>query len=591
MRRKYFIRKLIMYFIVMILPIVTLGLSFFLYASISLKEEINLRSKNISKLVEDQLELLLSTSSDLNVLFNNNPALLLAMSKVLNTQSINYSESIYQNIIISILNTASNSKPFIDSVYLYQNNNMDNYFRSGSQMINIRDSYDTQWLDEYKSTPNSKMLWVTERFTRSYKFEEPRQIISIFHRLRNANGVMVFNLKPEEFKKNLDNLQMYKSQIILVANTDGIVLLSNSNADVIKIDRTLNIEQQFEGKSKINQNNMYTVIYSGRSYIMSQVHSDKFGLDYISLIPEDEIYGLLGKIILFVGIAVLIAFCMSFFLSYSLTKKSFNQIDTILQKLEDAENGIYINQDLSIFHDEYDTILHNILNTFIKNSYLNLQLNESKLHQKTAELTALQLQINPHFLFNTLETINMEIGKSVNADSTASTLIQDLSDILKYSLGSPKSIVTLGEEIQYSKIYINILRFRYPNKFIAFWDYEDDMLDMPIMRLLLQPLIENSLYHGIKPKQSLGLIRIRIIKSGSGLYVRVTDNGIGIRKAELEQLRNEINEMSLAEKHIGLQNTNKRLTLYYGPQSSIKVSSKYGFGTVISFFIPRELNP
>ncbi len=494
-------------------------------------------------------------------------------------------------LVVGGVPTFSNSKRFIGSIYLYQDNAAGNYFRSGSQIVNIKDSYDKEWLEEYKSAPGDQTLWVTERYSKYYQFEEPRQMISIFHRLRNAQGVVVFNLKPEEFKKNLDDLQMYKSQTILVTNPDGIVLLSNSNADTMGISSKAGIDLQFTSKKTIGQSNMFIVEFGDRDYLMSRVHSSQFGLDFISLVSEDEVYGLQDKIVLFVGIAVLIAFCMSFFLSYSLTKKSFRQIDIILQKLQDAENGVYVNQDLSIFHDEYDSILHNILNTFIRNSYLNLQLNESRLHQKTAELTALQLQINPHFLFNTLETINMEIFKAAGAANTANDLVQNLSDILKYSLGSPNSIVTLREEIQYSKIYLNILRFRYPNRFMAFWDYEDDMLDVPIMRLLFQPLIENSIYHGIKPRQGKGLIRVRIKRCDNGLCVRVADNGTGIPKAELEQLRREINELNFDKKHIGLQNTNKRLVLYYGPKSSIKIQSKYRLGTVISFFIPGEFKP
>ncbi|NSW91105.1 MAG: histidine kinase [Firmicutes bacterium] len=588
MIRKYFIRKLIVYFIAMVLPIIFLGSSFFFYTVTSLKDDINLHSKNISALGERQLELLLNTSSDLNILFSNNPVLTLAMSKILNAQSLNYAESNYQNLIISILNTSSNSKRFIDSVYLYQNNYLGNYFRSGSQMTNIKDSYDTEWLDIYRTIPKDKTLWFTKRYARYYEFEQPRQIISIFHRFSNTQGVIVFNLKPDELKNNLDAIQMYKSEAIIVTNSDRIVLFNNSNAEAMKIDKEVSIDLQFTKKVNMNQNDMFMVKFGGRNYLMTEAHSSKYDMYFISLVPEKEIYGLLDKIIFFVGLALLIAFCMSFFLSYSLTKKSFRQIDNILKILEDAENGVYKHHELPVFHDEYDTILHNILDTFIKNSYLNLQLNESKLRQKAAELTALQLQINPHFLFNTLETINMEILKSTHTASPASTLIENLSDILKYSLGSPDHIVTLREEIQYTKIYLNILRFRYPHKFMVFWDYDEDMLDIPIMRLLFQPLIENSLYHGIKPKQGKGLIRVRITKKDGGLCVRVTDNGIGIPKPELERLRKGLDELHFDERHIGLQNTNKRLVLSYGPQSSIKIYSKSGLGTVISFFIPIE---
>lgn len=579
---------MITYFFAMILPITLLGASFFFYTAISVKNEINLRLKNIFLLMEKQLDQILNVSSDLNLLFSNNPRLTLTVSKILNAQSLNYLESNYYNMIMSILNTTANSKLFIDSVYLYQDNSLGNYLCSGLGIVNIKDSWDTDWLDIYQATPKYKILWITKRYLKHYQFEQSKPVISIFHRLSNMQGVIVFNLKSDKFTNNLDTLQMYKSQAIIVTNSTKTLLFSNTNAYSMQINENLSIDQQFIKRININSNNMFLVNFNGQNYLMTETYSNKYDLYFILLLSQKEIYGPLEKILLFICFAVFVSFFISFSFSYSLTKKSFRQLDVILKILQNAENSVYINTDLSIFRDEYDIILHNILKTFIKNNYLKLQLNEAKLRQKNAELTALQLQINPHFLFNTLQLINIEILKINPTVSPASKLVENLSDILKYSLGNPNNTVRLHDEIQYTKKYLDIMYFRYPNKFMVFWDYDENVLDTPIIRFLFQPLIENSIYHGIKPKHGKGLIKVRISKKNDGLYVRISDNGIGISKPELEQLRKELNKLdfNFDEKHIGLKNVNKRLILFYGPQSMIKINSKYNWGTVISFFIP-----
>ena len=588
MRRKYFIRKLIAHFLVMTLPIVLLGMSFFFYTDINLRRDINMRSQNISILGGKQLESILNVASDLNVLFSNNPALTLVLSKILNSQSLSYAESNYRNLIVSILNSTTNSRKYIDSIYLYQNNSLGNYFRTGSMMVNIENSLDTDWLQSYLDSSVSESLWLTKRYSRYYKFESPREVISIFQRLSNTQGVIVLNLKPKELSYILDALQMYESESIIVTDSEHIALFGNSNAENLKIDADVSLDQQFEKRTEMDQNGIYTVELNKRSYLMMDVPSSKYGLHFISLVPESQVYGLLKKIILFVAIALLAAFCMSFAISYSLTKKSFRQIDRILEMLQNAEKGVYDIKKPAYFRDEYDTILNNILDTFIKNSYLNMQLNESKLRQKTAELIALQLQINPHFLFNTLQAIDMEVLRHTHTPTQANTLIENLSDILKYSLGSPEHVVSLGEEIKNCKRYLQIMSFRYPNMFLAFWEYDEDMLDAPVMRLIFQPLIENCIYHGIKPKQTKGLIRIRIVRRYGGLYVRITDNGMGIDKPELLRIRSAMNELQFNEKHIGLINTNRRMVLAYGPESALRIKSKAGTGTVISFLIPAQ---
>ena len=199
-------------------------------------------------------------------------------------------------------------------------------------------------------------------------------------------------------------------------------------------------------------------------------------------------------------------------------------------------------------------------------------------------MTALQLQINPHFLFNTLQTLDFKALESTKAPTALNRIIGALSDILKYSLQNTSSMVTVKDEIEYLKKYDSIQQYRYEDKYIMYYDYEEEVEHYPIMRLILQPLIENSLYHGIKPLSGSGFIKLKINIRNSWLIFTVIDTGVGMTKDEIGALYKNINNPG--HENIGLANVNSRLVMQYGEESGLKILSKKGMGTCISFRIP-----
>jgi two-component system sensor histidine kinase YesM len=226
------------------------------------------------------------------------------------------------------------------------------------------------------------------------------------------------------------------------------------------------------------------------------------------------------------------------------------------------------------------------MNTFIERSYLKLQLSERKYRLQAAELLALQSQINPHFLHNTLETIYWEILRISGKPTIAHRMIENLSDIMKYSLNSKDNFVTLKEEIENTNSYIEIQKYRYEDKFDVYWDYLPLVNNYKIKKLIFQPLVENSIYHGIIKKDTRCYIKIKIIKSGSHLRIFVADNGYGISLEKLEEIKQKLESSEDYFDHIGLFNTNKRLKLIYGEQYGIRIRSLPGKGTVVFLYIP-----
>lgn len=196
-----------------------------------------------------------------------------------------------------------------------------------------------------------------------------------------------------------------------------------------------------------------------------------------------------------------------------------------------------------------------------------------KAMAKEAELKALQAQINPHFLFNALHTISSFVR--INPDKARETII-NLSTYLRYNLENSSKLLPLHMELNQVNAYINIEKARFGDKISLEYDIPEDILDIKVPNLIIQPLIENSIKHGLLPKREGGKIKIYAIKSKYGCIITIEDNGIGINQNVIDDIDSKIG------KNIGLKNVHNRLKLLYGEGLKIK---KLENGTKISFYV------
>ena len=205
---------------------------------------------------------------------------------------------------------------------------------------------------------------------------------------------------------------------------------------------------------------------------------------------------------------------------------------------------------------------------------------------KDAELRLLQEQINPHFLYNTLDAIVWMTESGEN--QKAIQVIQELSSFFRISLSKGQSEITIANERDHVKSYLEIQRFRYQD----ILDYEikidEDILEDHIQKLTLQPIVENALYHGIKNTRGRGMITVTGEKQGDDILFKVEDNGIGMKPEELEKLRSLIaGKVDASEKNgYGMANVEKRIEMHYGKEYGMTVESEYEQGTTVLVRIP-----
>jgi two-component system sensor histidine kinase YesM len=223
-------------------------------------------------------------------------------------------------------------------------------------------------------------------------------------------------------------------------------------------------------------------------------------------------------------------------------------------------------------------------------------LNAKVLEQenlKKAELKALQAQINPHFLYNTLDTI-VWMAEANKTDQVIE-IVRALSSFFRIALSKGKDWIPIRQEIEHVRSYLAIQRIRYRDILNYKIEVDEDLLDGTILKLTLQPLVENALYHGIKNKRGGGTVVVRAQLVGNDLVrLEVQDDGVGFTPRKLAQIRStledESGEISLKEGGFGLENVNRRIKLYYGKEYGLYVQSEYKVGTQVVARIPLQDN-
>lgn len=307
------------------------------------------------------------------------------------------------------------------------------------------------------------------------------------------------------------------------------------------------------------------------TFMVSMISYDNFA---------ESLRGYIGFSISILSINILIVML----LAWITTKSAFKHITYLVDVFSAAEKGEPIGVPKPVINDEYNLILNNILFLYLKNNQMQVALMEKQHQFQVSELMSLQLQINPHFIFNTLQTMDLEIIKELGGQSTLHNLVQQLSSIMKYALVNPTAAVTIREELNYLKAYLEIQAVRFNNNIITYYEIDEELYDNYIFRLMLQPMVENSVNHGIKSVNQRCCIKVKVYKRRDKICISVIDNGCGMSKQQLDELKVKINDPGA--KNIGLTNLNRRLLLYYGEDSKLIIQSKLGMGTIISFRIP-----
>ncbi|MDL4840683.1 sensor histidine kinase [Aquibacillus rhizosphaerae] len=279
-------------------------------------------------------------------------------------------------------------------------------------------------------------------------------------------------------------------------------------------------------------------------------------------------------------------------LYFFISSKLIRPLQILKQKMKQASYGDF-NVKVINNSDDMDEIseLGSSFNSMIKKikSLLKKSIDEQK-QLKIAEFRALQAQVNPHFLYNTLDTI-IWMAEAKNT-SQVIDVTKALSQFFRISLSKGKDWITLYDEIEHVRNYLIIQKIRYEDILEVTYHLNEDILDYKILKLALQPLVENAIYHGIKNKRGKGFIRIKgDINAQGHIVIDIIDNGIGIKEKRLDEIRTQLARglpLDNGKGGFGMVNVHQRIRLYYGEPFGLTINSWYRSGTRICLTIPTE---
>ena len=205
--------------------------------------------------------------------------------------------------------------------------------------------------------------------------------------------------------------------------------------------------------------------------------------------------------------------------------------------------------------------------------------------KRKSEFDTLQSQINPHFLYNTLDIIVWMIENEKKTDAVR--VVTALARFFRISLSRGKSIITVKDELEHVRNYLMIQQMRFKNKFTYEIDADEDVLELASLKLMLQPMVENAIYHGVEFMDGDGVIQIRVWREGDDLYLRVRDNGLGMTKEQVENLFKDSGHVpSRRGSGIGVRNVNERVHLYFGDAYGLRIESEPDEGTDVIIHLP-----
>jgi two-component system sensor histidine kinase YesM len=582
MRKKFFVKNLIRLIVPLLIPLIILGSFSIITTQRYIKKEVNNSNYKTLEQTKSTVELLFNEQDSLHYTFNYNSRLILRLKSVLRSEEINQYDIEAYGTFMNMLNSPANIKPYIHSIYLYYANDKGNFLASNEGITNIHQFYDTSWLNTLTTIPSDTDQFIENRSIKRFPFDKiETEMVTIYKKIyvpgsTKTEGYIVMNIKRDDLEKVLKDFLYLPHQAIFLINQDGRVI-SSSNQDQLDESKLFD--------ASLVPSDFYETTTSNERYIVSSIESPKYKIKYITVTPEKYFYQLPINLMYVTITLVCISLLLGFVLAYYVSRKNYNNLVTILLTIDNAERGQPIPELTVKITDEYSFILQNMIKTFIEQSYLKIQLSEKRYRLQAMEMMALQSNINPHFLANTLRTIFWKSMGLTGGHNEVSKMIDYLSEVVQYSISNANKTVTLEEEIFNTNNYIEILNIRYKDKFRMIWQYDEAIIRYKVVKLLFQPLIENSIYHGIKESDRFGYIKIKIRLRNSKLHITIMDTGIGMKRNKLRQLRQTLHTDEQTE-HIGLFNTCKRLQLMFEENHQFIIRSKSGYGTMIDITFP-----
>ena len=476
-----------------------------------------------------------------------------------------------KNNVIKALKTITTGEKYLSTAYLYNPfTNMlifqDSVFFLDDETDNFSD---TGWYEEFKKMGNNE--------------------VKCYRRKKTFSNTSYLTIIRKTDRKTI------KGGIILNIDIDYFMQLANGNykCAVVAEDNSLlytsdDIAKKLLSKNSFETNKSYIKKMDGKYYSIMSMKSKFTDMDYYTITPLNDYK---GKIII-IFLSVFLIACLFVFFGFKFASyfafqsyKPIINIAMLLKNPNDIASRNYLKNDVNT-----KFIAERIMYVVNSNKNLKSQLNTKNQLFDSAQITALQTQINPHFIYNTLTLFYLTSQDALGKDHSLSKGLISLSKLMRYCLSSDNAIVNLEEEVESANEYLKIMKNRYSDRFEVFWDIDENCYGKRIVKMSLQPVLENIFKYAFKKDKKDGIISIKIKEVEQNILISIKDNGLGIKPEKLEEIRTKLKKgMYSMSRHIGLGNVDKRIKIIFGDKYGLFINSEYEKGTEVILKFPKEM--
>lgn len=476
-------------------------------------------------------------------------------------------------------------KPSIDSCYIFNLDGVGDY-KVRTPIYGIMNPVEEQWFKESIRQFGNPVIvdtyelpFIADNKGPIFAFGIARGIVRI--ESGAVIGVLLVNVKTDYMRDVLANVKITDNHRVLIINNNKTIYDTlENNIGKITDDKISSIN--WNSNKKLNIVNL-----DGEKMLVASEISEYSGWRIISLVPLGELLSDLqkrqGGILAFTVTLIIITLILLFAIIIRIIKP-IKRLEAIMIL---AENGKFDIQVQNVGRDEIGSLSRSFNAMITKINNLINEVYIEKINQSQLELQMLQTQINPHFLYNTLESISMMAV--INNDVTTSDMAANLGAILRYGISNYDEEVSLGDEILNLEKYIELQELRFSSIYTIRIDIDPELYSVRMIKLILQPIVENAVYHGMSQTRSGGKIIISAARIDKKiLRFQIADNGVGMEEELLRNLNEYIQGENELFSSIGLRNVNKRIKLRYGNEYGVTITSQLDKGTIVCASIPFD---
>ncbi|MFC6332236.1 sensor histidine kinase [Paenibacillus septentrionalis] len=393
-------------------------------------------------------------------------------------------------------------------------------------------------------------------------------------------GVLYFAMKESEFKKNYNGFTSKGNDLLLIDGSSGEVVSSNLTEMLGKVEPEL-LHHAIALNEPSETSAYFNIEWQNRPHVIISTYMPNYDLYLVNLIDKRAVLSqmLNFKTVALICIAIVFLSLVIVFITSRRITRSLTLLARQMSRVTNRNFGNYItvkgSNEIVEVGKAYNLMLDEL------NEYI-MELLKTQKEQRNAELSALQMQINPHFLYNTLASIKILVQQGNKEKATAT--IHALIELLQNTISNASETITVEQELANLKNYVFINHVRYGESIYVSYFIDEQCYSLQLPKLIIQPFIENAFFHAFQGR-SEGYIYVMISKSGSNLVCEIVDNGVGFELEHIKQ-RGQAKASSHFFSGIGIRNVNDRLELLYGEGYGVNITSKRGEGTRIVITIP-----